>query len=143
MAKSLEQIRQTVQTSVHGRRLGLNPTDFVVGPKDLQKQITNATSSSTGTALDGYGYHTVVTTTNDTWKLSDPVVPGIEVSIQTGSTSTGNHIISPVAATIRSSNGQNSSSITMLGTGAAITLVAHTTAKWGVKNLHGTVTLSS
>jgi len=143
MAQSLETIRQKfMTTSIHGRKLFVTSDEFIGGPKALVKQLTNATSSSTGTALDGFGYHTVVTTTNDTWKLADPLKAGIEVCIQTASTSTGTHTISPVAATIRSSAGQSGTSIALKGNGAAVTLVAHTTAKWGVKSVHGTVTVA-
>lgn len=61
MTQSLQTIRNNILTSIYGRRLGLNPSEFLVGPKDLVKvtqfigSSTNSSASSTGTALNNYG----------------------------------------------------------------------------------------
>lgn len=130
MAFTLEAIRRKIRTSVHGRRLGITHDDFLCGPKDVLSPVTNATSDTTGTALLPYGMHTVVTTTNDTWTLTDPPYAGCEVSIATNSTSTGTHTITPAAATITSTNGVAGASIVMDGLGDRIRLVAISTAAW-------------
>lgn len=132
MAQTLEQIRDARRTSIHGRRLGLTHDDFLGGMKETLKPVTNATSSTTGTALLPYGYHTVVTTAGDTWKLTDPPWAGLEVKLATNSTSTKNHTVSPVAATITSTNGVAGSSIVLQGAGAAVTLMSISTAQWVV-----------
>jgi len=140
MAFSLESIKSAIRTSLHGRRIGLTHNDYLAGPKDILRPVTNATSATTGTALLPYGLHTVVTTTNDTWTLTDPPFAGCEVSIATNSTSTGNHVILPAAATIVSTNGVAGSSVTMQGVGAWLTLKAASTASWIVTSRGGSTT---
>ena len=130
MASLLETIRSLAGTSVHGRRLRLTHDDYLCGMKDHLRPVTNATSATTGTIIPGYGMHTVVTTTNDTWQLADPQKAGVAVELATNSTSTGTHTITPVAATITSTNGVAGSSIVMNGLGDRIRLVAISTAAW-------------
>ncbi len=139
MAFSLEKIRSKILTSIHGRRLGIDPDGFLAGPKPLRKQVTNATSDTTGTNLANHGVHTVVTTTNDVWTLADPV-EGVSVKIGTVSTSTGTHAIVPAAATIVSTNGVAGSSISMQGVGAYIEMVGISTAQWLVTSRGGSTT---
>lgn len=134
MAFSLEQIRNQIFTSIHGRRLGLDKDGFLAGPKDIRSPVTNATSDTTGTVLLNHGMHTVATTTNDVWTLQDPV-PGVQVRIATSTTSTGNHAIVPAAATIISSNGTAGSSITMTRHGAFIELTGISTSQWIVTSM--------
>lgn len=61
MAKSLEQLRNSILTSLYGRRMGLDPDAFVVGVKDVKKATqfigssTNSSASSTGTTIINYG----------------------------------------------------------------------------------------
>lgn len=139
MAFSLEQLRNLVRTSIHGRRLGLDPTDFLVGPKGMRVPVHNATSDTTGTAIPNHGIATVVTTTNDVWTLEAPV-PGCEVKIMTGSSSTGNHAVVPTNATIISTNGVAGSTITLQGNGAHISLVGLSTSQWAVMSRGGSTT---
>jgi hypothetical protein len=130
MAFSLNDIRRKKKISLHGRKAFLTYDDFAGGFKDVLRPVTNATSDTTGTALLPYGMHTVVTTTNDTWTLTDPPYAGLEVSIATISTSTGTHTISPAAATIYSTNGVAGSAITMDALGDRVRLVSLSTAAW-------------
>lgn len=131
MAHSIENLRSEGITSIHGRRLGLDVNGFLVGAKPVREQVTNATSDTTGTNLTNNGIHTVVTTTNDVWTLTDPV-PGCRVFIGTASTSTGIHAIVPAAATIVSSNGVAGSSISLTGLGDSISMVGISTSQWMV-----------
>ena len=130
MSFSLENIKSKIRSSIHGRRLGLTHDDFLCGPKAVLATVTNATSDTTATALLPYGLHSVVTTTNDGWTLTDPPYAGIAVELATNSTSTGTHTITPAAATITSSNGVGGSSIVMDALGDRIRLVALSTAAW-------------
>lgn len=139
MAKTLEQLRDLIQTSIHGRRLGLDNSGFMVGVKGLRKQVLAATSDTTGTTIPNNGFHTVVTTTDDGWPLEDPVA-GCEVEIGTASTSTGTHTITPAAATIISTNGVAGSAIAMQGVGAFIRMVGISTAQWLVTSRGGSTT---
>lgn len=139
MAISLETLRSSILTSLHGRRIGLDPDSFLVGPKDLRKPVTAATSDTTGTALPNHGFVTVTTTTNDGWSLTDPTA-GCEVTIMTGSSSTGNHAVVPAAATIISTNGVDGSSMILQGNGAHVKLVGVSTSQWVVSARGGSTT---
>lgn len=139
MSFSLGQLANLIRTSIHGRRLGLDNNDFLVGPKGIRPPVTDATSATTATALPNHGLVSVITTTDDGWSLTDPV-PGCEVTIFCGSSSTGTHAITPAAATIVSSNGVAGSSISMAGAGASITLAGISTAQWILKNVLGAST---
>jgi len=139
MAITLEGLRSESLTNIRGRRLGLDHNEFMVGPKDLRKAVSNATSDTTGTALVNYGFHTVTTTTNDTWTLSSPT-PGVEVMLMTGSSSTGTHTITPTNATIISTNGVAGASIAMQGAGAHLRLIGISTGQWAVTSIFGSTT---
>jgi hypothetical protein len=136
MAYSLQQLRNLILTSIHGRRLGLDPNENLIGPKVLKRPVTAATSDTTGTALPNYGYSSVVTTTDDTWTLTDPYV-GAEVTLMTGSSSTGVHTITMAAATIYSTNGIAGANVVLTGAGAAMSLLGLSTAIWQVTSRAG------
>lgn len=129
MATTLANLRAKILTSIHGRRLGMDPDEFLVGQKDIRKVVTNATSDTTGTNLPNHGISTVITTTNDTWTLTDPI-PGAEVTLATGSTSTGTHTITCAAATIYSTNGIEGASVVMSAAGAHAKLFGISTSAW-------------
>jgi len=131
MALTLEQIRALSITSIHGRRLGLDINEMLTGPKEIRRVVTNATSDTTGTALPNHGIVSVVTTTNDTWTLTDPL-PGVPVRLMTGSTSTGTHTITCAAAKIYSTNGITGSGVLMSAAGAYCELTGLSTAAWAV-----------
>ena len=130
-----------IKTSIHGRRLGFDRNEFMVGPKGTRQPITAATSDTTGTNLPNYGVCSVITTTNDTWVLTDPVVGG-EVIILTGSTSTGVHTITCDNATMLSSVSSTGPGVTLTGAGAGFHLVGLSTALWGVTSRIGTTATS-
>lgn len=131
MAQSLDDNRDLSITSIRGRRLGLDGSEFLVGVKDVRKVVTNATSDTTGTLLPNHGLVSVVTTTNDTWTLTDPAA-GVSVTLVTASTSTGVHTISNQAATINSSNGDEGDGVLLKGAGAYVQLMGLTTAVWAL-----------
>ena len=131
MALSLQQVRDSIMTSIYGRRLGLDKDDRLCGIKGRRETITAATSDTTGTNLPNYGIITVATSTDDTWILDDPET-GCEVKIMTGTTSTGDHYIIADNATIKSSLGLDQTTIDLRGGGAGCTLVGLSTSQWGV-----------
>ena len=137
MAITLDTLRAERVTSIHGRRLGLDKDEFLVGPKGQRMAVTNATSDTTGTALPNHGVVNVVTTTNDSWTLSDPV-DGCEVHIITGSSSTGIHTILANNAKFISSASSTSPSMTLTGAKGAAHLIGLTTALWKVVASAGT-----
>lgn len=130
-AISLTTLRSSILTSIYGRRLGLDKDEAMVGPKNFKRPITAATSDTTATALPNYGYLSVVTTTDDTWTLTDPYF-GAEVTIMTGSSSTGIHSINLGNSVAYSTQGIAGSTVVLSGMGAAISLLGISTAIWQV-----------
>ena len=137
MAQSIADIVGKMKTSIHGRRLGLDNTGRLTGALGTRKVVTNATSATTGTALPNHGLVTVVTTTNDTWILTDPEA-GCEVTVVTGSSSTGTHTVTCDNAAINSSASSTAPGFVLTGGNAGITLVGATTALWVVAATRGT-----
>lgn len=133
---TLAALRNKILTSVHGRRLGLGPDGELLGVPGLARPVTSATSDTTGTALPNDGIVSVVTTTNDTWTLTDPYV-GAEVTLMTGSSSTGVHTITCAAAVIYSTNGVEGANVVLTGAGAAMSLVGISTSQWSVTSRAG------
>lgn len=136
MALSLETLKNGILTSLHGRRIGLDNDATLVGPKHMKRAVTDATSDTTGTALLNYGINSVVTTTNDTWTLTDPY-KGAEVTLMTGSSSTGIHTITCAAAVIYSTNGIAGANVVLTGAGACVNLVGISTSQWSVTSMAG------
>lgn len=136
MAISLESLRNQILTSIYGRRLGLDVNGALVGPKHVRPAITAATSDTTGTKLLNYGYNSVVTTTDDTWVLDNPYVSA-EVTLMTGSSSTGVHTISMGDSVAYSTNGIAGANVVLTGPGAAMTLLGISTAIWQVVGCAG------
>jgi hypothetical protein len=137
---TLENLRAEIQTSLHGRALGLDKDSFLIS-RGIRLGITSATSDTTGTALPNYGLVSVTTTTNDSWTLTDPV-EGCEVHLFTGSTSTGTHTIVCAAATVLSSVSSTGPGVVLTGGAAAIVLVGISTAIWKVSSRTGTTATS-
>lgn len=140
MAYTLEQVRDGIKTSVHGRRLGLKQlvsndlnSEGLVGPATQQFPITDATSDTTATVITGYGLTSIDTTTNDTWLLAAPI-PGVRKSFYTGSTSTGIRTVLREAATftIRSSANSTAVGFVAQGGGLFMELIGITSTLYGV-----------
>lgn len=135
MGYSINQLRNEIITSIHGRRLGLDTAGRLIGHEDIRIPITDATSDTTGTNIAGYGWTTVDTTTDDTWLLSAPVRGSFKY-IYTGSTSTGIRTIKRADATfaIRSSANSTGTTIVAQGGGLMLTLFGVTSAIYAVVN---------
>jgi hypothetical protein len=136
-ALSLETIRSAIMTSIRGRRLGLDKDECIAGPKHVKRPITGATSDTTGTALPNNGYVSVVSTTDDSWTLTAPY-HGAEVTLMTGSSSTGIHTVTCAAGSvIYSTNGIAGANVVLTGHGAAMSLLGISTAIWQVTSMSG------
>lgn len=133
MAFSLETLRNEIVTSVYGRRLGLDSVGRLIGHEGMRIPEVDATSDTTGTAITGYGWTNVDTTTDDTWTLSAPV-KGAFKYIYTGSTSTGIRTIKRAdnSFAIRSSADSTGTTIVAQGGGLLLTLFGLTSAIYAV-----------
>lgn len=88
MAYSLETIRAT-QTSLYGRRLGIDANDYLGGPKGLKLQIQDLTT--VGGTAQNYGYANCLasgSSVTNSYTMESPQ-PGVEAVLTLQSTSTG------------------------------------------------------
>ena len=86
---TLEGLRSQMLTSIHGRRLGLDPNNMLVGPTALRGPVTSytATTANTGYPITTpYGIVTLVATTAASNWTMDPPAPGTEMWITNNST---------------------------------------------------------
>lgn len=133
MALNIETLRNLAITPIYGRRLGLDVAGRLIGHEGLRIPTKDATSDTTGTTIDGYGWSNVDTTTDDTWLLAAPV-PGAFKYIWTGSTSTGIRTIKRADATfaIQTSASSTNTTIVAQGGGLLLTLFGLSSALYGV-----------
>jgi len=135
MAQTLNTIRSRILTSVHGRRLGIDNDEFLVGTKGPRYVVTDATSATTGTNLPNHGVITFDSTTGDTWVIDDPEAGVVAhlVSISTG----GAQVINTNNATFMTSGSSTGGVLTLTGL-AGVTLVGVSTALWAFAGSFGT-----
>lgn len=108
MAQSLETLRSKSIVSVHGRSLGIDNADYLVGPKGIKGVVQDLTSGSTATTLNAYG--TIVaritgvatTASGGVFILPNPV-PGVAIDISYANTSQGATAGSTAIAFLRGS----------------------------------------
>ena len=107
MAQSLETLRSKILTSIHGRRLGLDSDETIVGPKAIKRTVQDLTSAAAAT-INNHGTvvlrHTGVPTTANqaAYTLSNPI-PGVEVQINYAQSSAAATAGSTAVAFIRGS----------------------------------------
>ena len=150
MANTLADMRNKIQTSIFGRRLGLDTNDMVLGMNDFRRPITDLTSASTGTAIPAYGTvnisGTSLLTSGQLFLLSQPV-PGASVTINnvranatagtTGCTSMA--IVRGNANMVVSSSEYSSGTSIILAEGMSVTLLGVSTAIYQVTARVGAV----
>ena len=126
----------TIITSLHGRRIGLDSQGALVVNQNRAGTKLQGTSDSTGTNLHNNGFVSVVTTTDDTWRLNNPH-KGACVTLFTGSSSTGIHSINLLDSVCYSTIGIAGSTVVLTGAGASVTLYGLTTAIWQIVGRSG------
>lgn len=120
MAITLDSLRNEQVTNIYGRRMGLDSADRLI-TNNIRIPTKDATSDTTGTNLDGYGWSNVDTTTDDTWLLAAPV-KGAFKYIYTGSTSTGIRTIKRADSSFAIRTSASSSGTTIVAQGGGILL---------------------
>ena len=88
MAISLTTLRGSKQTSIHGRRVALDQSDFLVGAKGFREPVFELTSASTAQTLSNHGLTVInvtsaVTTATNSFFLPNPV-PGGRITVRSG-----------------------------------------------------------
>ncbi|MHB0965511.1 MAG: hypothetical protein ACYC36_03565 [Bellilinea sp.] len=108
MAQSIETLRNKILTSIHGRRLGLDSDETIVGPKDVKRAVQDLTSGSTGTTLNAYGLivarisGAATTAAGGVFILPNPI-PGVAIDLSYAGTSQGATAGSTAIAFLRGS----------------------------------------
>jgi hypothetical protein len=144
-------LRNQYLTSLFGRRLALDPKDYLVGPRDLRVQIegmssagstvlsTAAAASGEGlgsTALSPYGVSLVGGTgaSGTSHWLQDPI-PGVRKVLY--NPTTGSAVVYASTASYYCTTGSPTSTYqiaTMTMKGSCIEMMGLTTALWGILN---------
>jgi hypothetical protein len=133
MAVSLEQLRNTIMTSLFGRRLGFDNNEFLVGTKDLRVAIEDISTTAATSALP-YGHTRVLTSGSSqtgTYTLQAPV-PGVRKTLSLNSTSTGTMQFTATNAAFLSGSGTSEAVISLITKGAFVELLGVTTAYWQI-----------
>lgn len=108
MAQSLETLRNSLLTSIFGRRFGVTPDEYSAGVKDIKRAVQDLTSGSTGTTLNAYGLivaritGVATTASGGVFILPNPV-PGVAIDIAYANTSQGATAGSTAIAFLRGS----------------------------------------
>ena len=151
---TLQGLRSQLITSIKGRRLALDPNDYLVGPRDLRVQIegfssggSTITSTAVATPLSAWGGSMVgasAASGTTLYTLAAPV-PGVRKVLfvpttgyaVVGTTAAGAFICS--TASVTSTYGY----ITFTGKGGVCELVGLTTALWGVLTNYAITTVTT
>ena len=128
MAMSIEQIRQTIITSLFGRRLGLSVDQYLVGALDNKVVTQQATTLTTGTRINAHGFTGVSSSTNTTWTM-DPPVEGVSKQLAATSTSTGTMTVQlPTGANFVTTAGSSFNQVAFTALGQSIDLFGASTS---------------
>ncbi len=133
MAVSLEQLRNTIMTSLFGRRLGFDNNEFLVGTKDLRVAIEDISTTAATSALP-YGHTRVLTSGSSqtgVYTLQAPI-PGVRKTLALNSTSTGTAQFTATNAAFLSGSGTSEAVISLITKGAFVELLGVTTAYWQI-----------
>lgn len=131
MASLLETMRNQIQTSIFGRRLGLDSNEFMVGPKDHRVQIEDI-STTAATSCSNYGHTRFLTSGSSqtgVYTLQAPV-PGVRKSFSLQSTSTGTMQVTATNAAFLSASGSSVAVVSLITGGAFADMIAVSTAYW-------------
>lgn len=138
MAYTTQQLGAERQTSIHGRRLGLDRLDFLVGPKGVREPIEDLTTVATTLAHGGMSRISGVLSSQGPVQHNLPVPRiGTRKVIVLDSTSTGSYqfLSTPNGAAIfASSLGTTVGVINFIGPGGRIVLRAVSTSVWSVES---------
>ncbi len=128
MAKSLQQLSNSIITSVFGRRLGMDIGGYLVGPPDMKVQTQVATSLTTSSAIDPHGITSLAATSAATYAMSAPV-EGVEKKLVCTSTGAGNQVVQlPTGVTFQTTAGTSFNQATFSGVGQSADLVGLSTS---------------
>ena len=146
---TLQQLKNSILISIHGRKVGIDANDFLVGLKDMLRPIQTAlTSGTTATAVTNYGITAFDITTaaastassigttevGCSWTMDAPT-PGVQKILFKMSTTGGS--TAPVivefgtgVTAYNTSLGSTFTGVNLTGVGQYCVLTGVTTAQW-------------
>lgn len=142
MSYTMAQIRSARQTSIHGRRLGIDRRDFLVGPAGFRLPIEDINSTVPTTV--GYSTVTRIRTSGSSQGPTQHNLPspsdviGMRKTILMTSTSTGSQqfLSTPNGASIFAATlGTTVGVINFIGPGGSINLRAVSASEWAVESI--------
>lgn len=149
MAQSLQTLRNNAITPLHGRRLGLDRDETIVGAKAVKQAIEDLTTATTGTDVTPYGVARYTASGSSQGPaqhhLAAPI-PGVQKFLALVTTSTGScqFLTTPNGAAVHTaSDGTSASVINLVGPGGGVTLMGLTTAIWAVVGQAGVSSASN
>lgn len=138
MAQSLNTLRNNIVTSIHGRRLGLDVNDFLIGSKPIPNIVEDLTSTSSGSSnvASNHGITRALASGSSqtgNYRLESPSRGGLHKFLHQRSTSTGVLIFTPAGGeTIFAASGSSVSVVALLGDGAKAWLMSLSTSAWAM-----------
>lgn len=137
MADLLQTQRNSILTSIYGRRLGIDRNDYLVGPKAEAVQVEDITTTA-ATSASPYGITRVLTTGSTQlglYSLQAPERAGVRKTLCLHSTSTGNMQFQLTGANCWASSGASGTTmINLKGNGAVVELLSISTTLWAQIN---------
>lgn len=134
MAISLETLRSSILDSIKGRKFGLSPTGYLVGAPDNVVPVSQATTATTGTVIDPFGFTGVSSSTNTTWSLAAPVA-GVTKQLIATTTSTGTMAVQLASGNFLTTSGSSFNQMSFAALGQSVDLIGLSTALYGVNGL--------
>ena len=146
-ATLLETLKNKIVSSVYGRRLGLDNSDFLVGSRDVRNPVESLTTTAASSAIN-YGmtlFQASGSSQTGNYTLQLPPGAGVQKILRQNSTSTGVMIVNAstgaLCAFLAASDGSSQAVVSLIGNGATVTLESLSTAFWAVVGVTGTTAL--
>jgi hypothetical protein len=132
----LNTLRNQYLTSLYGRRAGIDPNEYEIGPKDFRVQIENILTTA-ATTLSNFGITclgcTVVSSAIYTLQGGAPGVQTKQI-VQTSSSTLGYVIQAGSSVTFLTTGGSSFNQMTFACIGATQELIALSSLTWATKN---------
>lgn len=138
MALTITTIRNSIITSLYGRRLGLDTNERLIGARGTVTEIEDITTVATTLSLYGISRLTATGSTQGPTQHNLPApIAGVEKTVLMLTTSTGSQqlLSTPNGAGVHiSSLGSTGGVVNFIGPGGCITLIGISSTQWAVKH---------
>lgn len=126
-----------MRTSLHGRRIGLDGDNMIVGPPALKAGVTTGT---TGGNVPAHGVTVLNATAASTYTIDEPIKGVHKIIAVTAATS---QAIKTAAATFVTTLGSSFRRLTFTTTGDGVVLAGISTSQYAVLSLTGAVSMTT